>query len=470
MNLQFTFLLVQRLGSDAVTDVTPEVWSHVRLKKDEQDSSFHESTSRHCTKRNVNLGWRRGMRGGFTSRQILISADCRGDASIYQLTDNGEWSFHGSMSGQRRTASGWRHGDVAYSPLPDCQQGSVVSSGKLSFITVLNDIYLTVLQCRMELNSIVRRSGEHAGLIVLGTSQRPGGCDIFGTRQSQTVCVQTKADSITATAVTSRRGAEMTCHTTTAARCLLLLQINSRRVNSESRPIWPKAKYCLTHLHLKWVINIHGLFVSLLCFIPRDIVADLIVADSFCSYDLWRSREHGNGRASVLVFVNSSEHGYACVRKPLGQIGNKSRTTDDERGRCVMIFMDTYGRETMLMWTICGHVRQRRAINRGGHIWLWKSRLRNRNHSKSSFPRTGGSKGCRQLVTYVTSKSKRERIITPSTDRGTDESTYCMVMSHDSGVTWVHLYCWVDICSIHSRHCHFRQQLALAELCGSRTV
>ncbi|KAG8265736.1 hypothetical protein J6590_088044 [Homalodisca vitripennis] len=98
------YLNTTRLGSDAVTDVTPEVWSHVRLKKgrqrcltdsffyfsDEQDSSFHESTSRHCTKRNVNLGWRRGMRGGFTSRQILISADCRGDASIYQLTDNGD--------------------------------------------------------------------------------------------------------------------------------------------------------------------------------------------------------------------------------------------------------------------------------------------------------------------------------------------------------------------------------------------
>ncbi|KAG8291056.1 hypothetical protein J6590_070308 [Homalodisca vitripennis] len=33
MTLQFTFLLVQRLGSNAFTGSTPEIWSHVRLKK-----------------------------------------------------------------------------------------------------------------------------------------------------------------------------------------------------------------------------------------------------------------------------------------------------------------------------------------------------------------------------------------------------------------------------------------------------
>ncbi|KAG8252102.1 hypothetical protein J6590_066842 [Homalodisca vitripennis] len=31
--LQFTFLLVQRLESDAVTDLTPGIWSHVHLKR-----------------------------------------------------------------------------------------------------------------------------------------------------------------------------------------------------------------------------------------------------------------------------------------------------------------------------------------------------------------------------------------------------------------------------------------------------
>ncbi|KAG8323339.1 hypothetical protein J6590_006346 [Homalodisca vitripennis] len=30
---QFTFLLVQRLLSDAVTDLTPGIWSHIRLKR-----------------------------------------------------------------------------------------------------------------------------------------------------------------------------------------------------------------------------------------------------------------------------------------------------------------------------------------------------------------------------------------------------------------------------------------------------
>ncbi|KAG8321189.1 hypothetical protein J6590_051464 [Homalodisca vitripennis] len=31
--LQFTFLLVQRLESDAVSDLTPGIWSHVRLNR-----------------------------------------------------------------------------------------------------------------------------------------------------------------------------------------------------------------------------------------------------------------------------------------------------------------------------------------------------------------------------------------------------------------------------------------------------
>ncbi|KAG8294165.1 hypothetical protein J6590_003338 [Homalodisca vitripennis] len=65
INVKFTFFVVQRLEFDAATDLTPGIWSHVRLVEIQKESTTNRvsdfnlkchSDSRSCTKRKVN--WR----------------------------------------------------------------------------------------------------------------------------------------------------------------------------------------------------------------------------------------------------------------------------------------------------------------------------------------------------------------------------------------------------------------------------